>query len=63
MPDECIKFDNLKDYQEWVLRQKSIGIYSFQPVCSQYFKHFDKMVLMLRNKRLLQVPLVYPDNK
>lgn len=50
--DECTRFKNMKEYNEWCeLHKEDFGYYSFQPVCHRR-ELFDRLVLSFRSKKL-----------
>ena len=50
IPDECIKFANMEEYEDWYQNHGKYHDYSFEPVCNRQAL-FDRFVLMYRSNR------------
>lgn len=52
--DDCIKFNNLSEYEDWLHNSGENTPYTFQPICNKR-EIFDRLVLMTRSSRILPV--------
>ena len=47
--NECIEFKDMFEYNLWLNKTPNVHEYSFQPVCNELSKNFDKYILIWRN--------------